>query len=82
VEGWAYLEVNFSCQVFDISAVGNEEEGSKRRDSKVGFGDCGDTTCLPDAALCIVGGIRVLESVVLVFDFVISAAEKTSYLIL
>jgi hypothetical protein len=34
---------------------------------------------LPDAALCIVGGVRVLESVVLVFDPVVSVAEKTCY---
>jgi hypothetical protein len=49
---------------------------------KVEFGDWDDRACLPDAALCIVGGVQVLESVVLVFDFVISAAENTSHFIL
>jgi hypothetical protein len=43
---------------------------------KVEYGDCDDRACLPDAALCIVGGVQVSELVVLVFDFVLPAAEK------
>jgi hypothetical protein len=52
------------------------------RSFEVEFGGCDDRAYLPDAALCIVGGVQVLESVVLVFDFAISAAEKTSHFIL
>jgi hypothetical protein len=46
------------------------------RSFKVEFWNWGDETCLPDAALCIVGGVQVSELVVLVFDFVVPASAK------
>jgi hypothetical protein len=46
------------------------------RSFKVEFWNWGEGACLPDAALCIVGGVQVSELVVLVFDFVVSASAK------